>query len=214
MGRKPLDPETAAAKEGAILDAAVSVIAEKGYSSATTSDIAKLAGVAEGTLFRYYRTKKDLLHGMIIRMLSMLGEKVIIAGIDRILREGVNRPLKDVMLDIARDRRDMVKAILPMARIMITEAMQHADIREAAVDNLFRPAARMFASFYDRLAEQGRVRPDLDREMVFTMAAGVMAGTLLASNVLHASESDEYFDRMAEAAIDVLIRGIGREERT
>ena len=45
-------------KEQKILNAACLVFSQKGYSSATTSEIAKWAGVAEGTIFRYFKTKK------------------------------------------------------------------------------------------------------------------------------------------------------------
>jgi len=36
-----------------ILDAATKIFAEKGYAGSRTSDIAKEANVAEGTIFRY-----------------------------------------------------------------------------------------------------------------------------------------------------------------
>ena len=43
-----------------ILEAAKSVFIEKGYASATTSVIAKTAGIAEITLFRYFSSKQEL----------------------------------------------------------------------------------------------------------------------------------------------------------
>lgn len=45
-------------RKEAVLKAAVKIFSEKGYSAATTSEIAKEAGVAEGTIFRYFKTKK------------------------------------------------------------------------------------------------------------------------------------------------------------
>ena len=47
-------------KQQSILIAAVQLISEKGYESVSTAEIAKKAGVAEGTIFRLYKTKKDL----------------------------------------------------------------------------------------------------------------------------------------------------------
>ena len=44
-----------------ILSAAIELFSEKGYEATATSEIAKKAKVAEGTIFRYYKTKKDLL---------------------------------------------------------------------------------------------------------------------------------------------------------
>jgi len=44
-----------------ILDAAIRVFAEKGFHSSRISDIAREAGVAEGTIYLYFRNKDDLL---------------------------------------------------------------------------------------------------------------------------------------------------------
>ncbi|MGM0903436.1 MAG: TetR/AcrR family transcriptional regulator [Bacillota bacterium] len=44
-----------------IIEAAVVVIAEKGYHQAQVSKIAKQAGVADGTIYLYFRNKEDIL---------------------------------------------------------------------------------------------------------------------------------------------------------
>lgn len=49
-------------KRQAILDAALKIFAERGITGAPTSAISKEAGVAEGSLFTYFKTKDDLLN--------------------------------------------------------------------------------------------------------------------------------------------------------
>jgi AcrR family transcriptional regulator len=49
-------------KRNAILEAATRLFAERGLAAAPTSEISKLAGVAEGTLFTYFETKDDLIN--------------------------------------------------------------------------------------------------------------------------------------------------------
>ena len=44
-----------------IVDAAVIVIAENGYHQAQVSKIAKEAGVADGTIYLYFKNKEDIL---------------------------------------------------------------------------------------------------------------------------------------------------------
>jgi AcrR family transcriptional regulator len=51
-------------KRNAILDAATRLFAERGLAAAPTSEISNLAGVAEGTLFTYFRTKDDLINSL------------------------------------------------------------------------------------------------------------------------------------------------------
>jgi AcrR family transcriptional regulator len=51
-------------KRNAILDAATRLFAERGLAAAPTSEISNWAGVAEGTLFTYFRTKDDLINSL------------------------------------------------------------------------------------------------------------------------------------------------------
>lgn len=48
-------------KRDRIIDAAVEVFADKGYRAARVSDIARKAGVADGTIYLYFKNKEDLL---------------------------------------------------------------------------------------------------------------------------------------------------------
>ncbi|WP_102026837.1 TetR/AcrR family transcriptional regulator [Salirhabdus sp. Marseille-P4669] len=47
-----------------IIDAAVEVIAENGYHASQVSKIAKKAGVADGTIYLYFKNKEDILVSM------------------------------------------------------------------------------------------------------------------------------------------------------
>ena len=49
-------------KRQAILDAAMEIFAERGIAHAPTAAISSAAGVAEGTLFTYFKTKDELLN--------------------------------------------------------------------------------------------------------------------------------------------------------
>jgi AcrR family transcriptional regulator len=51
-------------KRNAILEAATRLFAERGLTDAPTSEISKQAGIAEGTLFTYFKTKDDLINAL------------------------------------------------------------------------------------------------------------------------------------------------------
>jgi len=48
-----------------ILRSAFTIFTEKGYHSATVSDVAELAKVGKGTVYEYFSSKEDLLRGVI-----------------------------------------------------------------------------------------------------------------------------------------------------
>ena len=58
---QPEPEDVVSDKSVRILKAATKVFSQKGYVKATISDIAKLAGVAEGTVYEYFKNKEDLL---------------------------------------------------------------------------------------------------------------------------------------------------------
>lgn len=62
------------AKHHRILDAALHVFALKGYHEAKISEIARLAGVADGTIYLYFKNKDDLLLSLLTHTLQRLNE--------------------------------------------------------------------------------------------------------------------------------------------
>lgn len=62
-------------KQLALLEAATLVVAERGLG-APTSEIARKAGVAEGTLFRYFPSKDDLLNQLYLYIKAGMCERL------------------------------------------------------------------------------------------------------------------------------------------
>lgn len=54
-------------KERAILAAARAIFIENGFERARMAEIARRAGVAEGTIYIYYKTKNDLLQAVVLQ---------------------------------------------------------------------------------------------------------------------------------------------------
>ncbi|WP_042459534.1 TetR/AcrR family transcriptional regulator [Neobacillus dielmonensis] len=59
-----------------IIDAAVIVIAENGYHQAQVSKIAKQAGVADGTIYLYFKNKEDILISLFEEKMGAFVEKI------------------------------------------------------------------------------------------------------------------------------------------
>src|SRR5690625_62800 len=59
-----------------IIDAAVKVIAENGYHGSQVSKIAKQAGVADGTIYLYFKNKDDILVSVFQEKMGQFIEKI------------------------------------------------------------------------------------------------------------------------------------------
>src|SRR5512140_1368151 len=69
-------------KRERILDAAETIFARHGFFAAKVSDVAKEAGVADGTIYLYFKSKDDLLISLFERRMQQLNTalKAAIAG--------------------------------------------------------------------------------------------------------------------------------------
>ncbi|MEQ6279676.1 TetR/AcrR family transcriptional regulator [Kluyvera sp. 142053] len=70
-------------KKQALLEAATSAIAQSGIA-ASTAMIARSAGVAEGTLFRYFATKDDLLNALYLHLKSDLCQAMLAGLVENV----------------------------------------------------------------------------------------------------------------------------------
>ncbi len=90
---RPVDPELAVRRRAELVAAANDVFAELGYHSAGINDITRRAGVARGTFYTYFDSKRAILDavidGLAEDLLSAVGELLVLeptADLDEIER--------------------------------------------------------------------------------------------------------------------------------
>jgi AcrR family transcriptional regulator len=109
-----------------LLDAAVSLFAEKGFDATSVQEIVERAAVTKGAMYHYFRSKDDLLyeiyHGLISRQL---------ADLDRIVADG--GPPDVLVRAIIVDLVETTAAELPKATVFSQEMHKLADEPMAAL---------------------------------------------------------------------------------
>ena len=193
-------------KQAKVLQAAMSVFADRGFSAASTSEIAKEAGVAAGTVFRFYRTKKDLLLGVVTPVFRHFVAPQFVGAVKELLEDEYD-DLSAFLRVLLSDRMQFVRRHRLAVRIALQETPLHPELRalwqEMVVDEL-EPLA---LETVRRLQQQGLVR---------AVPAGVAARTVLS--VLAGFLVYRFFvlptadwndEAEVEALIDVLVGGLG-----
>src|SRR5260370_12063495 len=66
--QNPIQELVITARRNQILDAATEVFAQKGFHRATIKEIARVAGIADGTIYTYFASKTDVLLGILNRL--------------------------------------------------------------------------------------------------------------------------------------------------
>ena len=195
-------------KEQKILQAAIKTFSEKGYSNATTSEIAKGAGIAEGTIFRYFKTKKDILRGILIIGINMMAGQLVIHSIEKILAEADGKDLRTVLKEIMHDRIKLIDTVYPIFRIIATEALYHEDIREAMYQNVILKALDFMKVFYAKLLQKGVVRENIDPEVILRSIMSNLAIFILQRKLLPDKFPITDVEKELDKMIDVIMFGI------
>ena len=65
-----------------LLDAAVRTFTKAGYSATRVSDIVSEAGVAQGTFYLYFASKRDIFRQLVERFLTMFADRLLTASFD------------------------------------------------------------------------------------------------------------------------------------
>src|SRR5579871_6561147 len=111
-------------KRQRILDAAVRVFAKKGFYATRVSEVAKAAGVADGTIYLYFKSKEELLVSLfedrVERLLAFLHTELpATAGVSAKLRRIIELQLG--LLEGERDLAEVVTVILRQSTRLMKE---------------------------------------------------------------------------------------------
>jgi len=145
-------------KEEKILEAAITLFSKKGFSATTTSEIAKDAGVAEGTVFRYYKTKKQLLVKVMSRLIEVMSEELIANPVGKILKENTSKDDSEILKMLLMDRLDMFNRYWDIIQVIITEIQFHKDIRESFLVNVVFKVKDVLREFIESGIAKGRFK--------------------------------------------------------
>ena len=136
-------------RENDILFAAIKIFSEKGYNAATTSEIAKEAGVSEGTIFRYYRSKKELLEKMIVTSAKKISDIVVKERLKKIIEENEGKKSEEILKAIIIDRIDLVEKNKDIFKVVLTELQYHPELRESLIQNMVYAGKDILVKFIE-----------------------------------------------------------------
>ena len=182
-----------------ILDAAVDVIAENGFFQSPVSKIAERAGVADGTVYLYFKNKDDVLRAAIDRMMERF-----YAGVEEEFKR-VTDP-RGQLAAIGRLHLESVTVNRSMAIVMQTEVRQSARfIGEFSHKHLVR-YLQMVREVVRRGHEEGVFRKELSAGVVAQCWFGAI-DELLTTAVFTGRQYDA--KTTTKQVLDVLLHGIG-----
>jgi TetR/AcrR family fatty acid metabolism transcriptional regulator len=187
-------------KHDLILEAAIEVFAEKGFHHARIADIARRAGVADGTIYLYFRNKDDVL-------LTIFEEKmgILIEGVQNALA-GLDDPLEKVRT-FARYHFRQVNDHRALAEVLQIELrLSNKFLKEYRPEKLWEYLG-VFAGIVREGQERGVIRPELDPFVLMWAFFGALDE--IAMQWVLSKRRDKFsLEATADTVADVFIQGM------
>ena len=156
-----------AVREGDILSSAHVVFSDKGYEKAAVSEIAKRAGIAEGTVFKYFTNKQTLLARVIAEFYKKLIETTEaslhgITGVENQLRVVISRHIHTFFEDIG------------LCRLLLQEVRPLNSYPHSEMHLLTRRYSEILLNVLDLGVSNGEIRPDVSPKTIRNMIFGCL----------------------------------------
>ncbi|WP_223192800.1 TetR/AcrR family transcriptional regulator [Paenibacillus sedimenti] len=151
----------------AILEGALRVFAEHGYHKSQVSRIAKEAGVADGTIYLYFKKKEDILTSL---FQEKLGELVVR------FNEGINDQMtaKEALRKVCEIHFSELEANIPLAYVTQIELRQS----DLGLRKEIGQALKRYIVFIENILEKGKqdgsFRADIDVKLLRLLIFGGM----------------------------------------
>ena len=152
-----------------ILEAASRVMRERGIAQATTKEIARAAGVAEGTLYNHFKNKSEMFLSVLKELPSPFMQRVLTLK-TRVGESTVRENLRE----LARSALTFYETSIPMGASFFSEPellrLHRAELRERGAGP--QRANELLALYLRAEQEHGRLSAALDAETAAYMLLG------------------------------------------
>ena len=183
-----------------ILEAAVKVFARQGFHQSTVAEIAKEAGVADGTIYLYFKNKDDIL----VQFFSYRAKQVFVS-----FREEVDRAQTslDKLRNLVRRHLAEFQHDRDGAVVYQVETHQNSRLAEAQIREMSQMYRDLISEIVEQGQEEGTIRKDLYVGLVKRFIIGAVDEVI--NTWLH---SDGEYDlvSMADPLVELFIKGIGQ----
>jgi AcrR family transcriptional regulator len=183
-----------------ILEAAVEVFSKYGYSGSTTKKIAESAGISEGTIYNYFKNKRDLLLHIIKNYFNQIRKTV-----QKIPTEGQLDNGQDFVNLFTTQLQQFEK--LPLFTLIAHEYRLDPEIKSEISEDSITPLSEHVENLIRRLITAKIVRT-IDPKIFSLMMSALFTGF----SVLIETKNKDYqkftAEEVGKKVVDILLNGI------
>jgi AcrR family transcriptional regulator len=191
--------QVSAIRREQILDAAAQVFASGGFHRSTIRDVARAAGVADGTIYNYFANKTALLLGILDRLNQTERRE---ADLGRSAEVDLHRFMRDGF----RQRLGLLGAQLGIFQVVLSEVLVDPELRARYVEQIIAPTYALAEPHFARLVQAGAIRP-LNMPLALRVISATVLG-LLTQRVLGDPLLEQAWDELPDLLTSMLLDGL------
>lgn len=194
-----------------ILEAALKLFSEQGYAATATSQIAVEAEVAEGTIFKYFPKKMDLLRKTVYGFLEKYSAQIVISPLEKLFETHKDAAPEVLFKAIIKNRIDLFEKMGPMIQVILTEMQYHEEIRQIFIDGILVNGVDFGEHLISHFVEKGYFR-EVPYMIAFRSFMGSVGIMILQKKFISAiSTNDLTVDEEIDWLIDLFFNGISNK---
>ena len=185
-----------------IMDAALRVFAQKGFTRATNREIAREAGVTSGLIYHYFDSKDALLKAIIeqrspLQMVRDLSPQMLAMPPEALLRLIVGQ-----MLAIVEDER-----FVQLLRVYLPEAIYSPEVSSLGSTSI-QEATRLLEEYFTAKMESGELRQE-NTGLSAQLVMGSVMSLVLRRQILHDPDALRYtHEEIVDSIVRIALRGL------
>jgi AcrR family transcriptional regulator len=201
---RPRRQRRKAARPGEVLEAATAVLIEKGFAATTLDEVARRAGIAKGTVYRYYATKEELFEAVAKqateRQLHLL---------ERLLDpqwSSIAATLSDLLAECANVLNTGQEPAI--ASLVIAEARRFPELAQIWHDSVSSRVLDALAAWIAAAQGRGEVRAGDPRLLAYSLSGPILVAVLFDSIFGPIGVNGPDLDALARQHAELMLRGI------
>lgn len=199
----PRTPRVVEDRREQILDAAMRVFAQKGFSKATNRDVAREAGITTGLIYYYFENKEALLQ-------AVLETRSPAQLMTQITPEMLEQPPEVLLPMLVMRVLDIVESeqFVSIIRVILPEMLHNSDT-SAITTTLFQRILSFFEQYIHIQISKGTLCANIQPRLVVQLLISSVMGFVLRRQIIGDPSVQLYTHaEIAQTVVETFLQGI------
>ena len=183
-----------------ILRSAQHLFARQGFDGTTTKDLAEAAGIAEGTLFRYFSNKKSIL----VEVATQGWLKIL----TDLLTELSEMPSYKAVAQMMRRRMSNLHENIDIMKVCFMETQFHPELRDRVQAEVIDKMNDIAEVYFTEAIQKGVYRSNLSPKVIARVFVGMFAVAGFSNETMSNGGGPQELQEMAEGIADIFLNGV------